>query len=101
MSGNLPAMGNVNSIRQDPVNKNLLYAPTELGFYVSLERRQGVEPVHAEPPVGRMDEVMVHPREHDLILASHGFSVWIMDDISALEALTPRLRRRRDALQAA
>jgi hypothetical protein len=36
-----------------------------------------------------MDEVMVHPREHDLILSSHGFSVWIMDDISALEALTP------------
>jgi len=38
-------------------------------------------------PYGRMDEVMVHPREHDLILASHGFSVWIMDDITALEQM--------------
>ncbi len=36
ISGNLPAMGNVNSIRQDPVNANLLFAPTELGFYISM-----------------------------------------------------------------
>ena len=36
-AGNLPACGNVNSIRQDPVNRNLLYAPTEFGFYISLD----------------------------------------------------------------
>src|SRR5688572_17229253 len=35
VAGNLPK-GNVNSIRQDPKNRNLLYAPTEFGFYVSL-----------------------------------------------------------------
>jgi hypothetical protein len=40
-------------------------------------------------PVGRMDEVLVHPRDHDLVLSAHGFSIWIMDDISALEAMTP------------
>ena len=40
-------------------------------------------------PIGRMDEVLVHPRDHDLILATHSRSVWIMDDITALQRLTP------------
>jgi hypothetical protein len=85
VSGNLPAVGNVNSIRQDPVSQNLLYAPTEIGFYVSLN--DGVSWTSFMPglPTGRVDEVLVHPREHDLILATHSRSIWIMDDITPLE----------------
>ncbi len=89
VSGNLPAVGNVNSIREDPVNRNLLFAPTELGFYVSLNAGRSWSRFMPNLPVGRMDEVLVHPRDHDLILSSHAFSIWIMDDISALEAMTP------------
>ena len=37
----------------------------------------------------RVDEVVVHPRDNDLILATHGRGIWIMDDISALQQLTP------------
>ena len=40
-------------------------------------------------PTGRIDDVMVHPRDNDLILAHHGRGIWIMDDISALQDLTP------------
>jgi hypothetical protein len=89
VSGNLPTVGNVNSIRQDPVNRNLLFAPTELGFYVSLNDGKSWSRFMPNLPVGRMDEVVVHPRDHDLILSSHGFSVWIMDDITALEQMAP------------
>ena len=50
-------------------------------------------------PIGRVDEVLVHPRDNDLILATHSRSVWILDDVSALEALTPeRSREGRGAL---
>jgi photosystem II stability/assembly factor-like uncharacterized protein len=88
VSGNLPAMGNVNSIRQDPANPKLLFAPTELGFYISLNDGQAWHQFMPNLPVGRVDDVMVHPRERDLILATHSRSIWIMDDISALEQLT-------------
>jgi hypothetical protein len=91
--GNLP-MGNVNTIRQDPVNANLLYAATEYGFYISLDDGGAWHKFMPNLPVGRVDEVVVHPRENDLILASHGYSIWVMDDISALQAMTP------DALKA-
>jgi hypothetical protein len=104
ISSNLPAVGNVNSIRQDPVNRNLLFAPTELGFYISLNDGGSWSRFMPNLPNGRMDEVIVHPRDHDLILSSHGFSVWIMDDITALEQMTPemadsaKLLKPRDAV---
>ena len=106
VSGDLPAPGWVNSIRQDPVNRNLLYAPTEFGFYVSLNDGQSWTSFNPGLPIGRIDEVLVHPREHDLILATHSRSVWIMDDISRAAAdggagrrrATPSLFKPRDAV---
>jgi photosystem II stability/assembly factor-like uncharacterized protein len=88
VAGNLPR-GNVNSIRQDPVNPNLLYAAAEFGFFISLDDGGTWHKFMPNLPNSRIDEVVVHPREHDLILASHGYSIWIMDDISALQAMTP------------
>jgi hypothetical protein len=87
ITGNLP-MGNVNSIRQDPKNRNLLYAPAEFGFYVSLNDGGSWTSFMPNLPKGRIDEVMVHPRDNDLILASHGRSVWVLDDVSALQNMT-------------
>ena len=68
MTGNLPAWGWLNSIRQDPVNRNLLYAPTEFGFYISLNDGKSWSSFMPGLPTGRVEEVIVHPREHDLIL---------------------------------
>ena len=98
VSGNLPSLGNVNAIRQDPVNKNLLYAPTELGFYVSLDDGKAWHRFMPNLPVGRVDEVVVHPRENDLVLSTHSRSVWIMDDVSALQKLTPDVLDKAAAL---
>ena len=39
-------------------------------------------------PVVRIDDILVHPRDNDLVLATHGRSVWIMDDVTALQAVT-------------
>ena len=91
VSGNLPAIGNVNSIRQDPVNRNLLYAPTELGFFVSLNDGKSWSRFMPNLPIGRIDEVLVHPRDNDLILSTHSRSVWILDDVTALQRLTPEI----------
>jgi len=98
VSGNLPVVGNVNSIRQDPVNRNLLYAPTELGFFVSLDDGKNWSNFMPNLPIGRTDEVLVHPRDNDLILATHSRSVWILDDVSPLQRMTPDMLARESAL---
>jgi photosystem II stability/assembly factor-like uncharacterized protein len=89
ITSNLPTLGNVNSIRQDPRNRDLLYASTEFGFYVSLDEGRTWKRFMTNLPVVRVDDVIVHPRENDLILSTHGRSIWIMDDVSALQQLTP------------
>jgi hypothetical protein len=88
ITGNLPN-GNVNSIRQDPRNRNLLYAAAEFGFFVSFDDGKSWHDFMPNLPKGRIDEVVVHPRDNDLVLAHHGRGIWIMDDISALQQMTP------------
>ncbi len=78
----------MNSIRQDPVNRNLLYAPTEFGFYISLNDGAHWKAFMPNLPTFRVDDVLVHPRDHDLILATHSRGIWIMDDITALQNMT-------------
>ena len=90
IAGNLP-LGQVNSIRQDPVNRSLLYAPVEFGFYISLNEGQSWHRFMPNLPMVRTDEVVVHPRENDLVLATHGRSIWILDDVSALQQMTPQM----------
>jgi hypothetical protein len=87
VTGNLPH-GNVNSIRQDPVNRNLLYALHEFGFFVSFDDGKTWKSFMPGLPKGRVDEVLVHPRDGDLVLASHGRGIWIMDDITPLQQMT-------------
>ena len=106
IASNLPALGWVNSIRQDPVNRNLLYAPTEFGFYISMDDGANWVPFMPNLPHVRVDEALVHPRDRDLIIATHARGIWIMDDISALQNLTAEeaakdavLFKPRDAVQ--
>lgn len=102
--GDLPR-GNVNSIRQDPVAKNLLYAPTEYGFYISFNEGTNWMKFMPNIPSVRVDEVVVHPRDNDLVLATHGYSIWVMDDVTALQQMAaatptaPTLYKPREAVQ--
>lgn len=89
ITSNLPPAGNVNTVRQDLRNPNLLYAGTEYGFFVSLDEGKSWKRFMTNLPVVRVDDVTIHPRDNDLVLATHGRSVWIMDDVSALQQLTP------------
>jgi hypothetical protein len=80
------------------VRRTLLYAATELGFYVSLDDGGSWHRFMPNLPIGRVDEVLVHPRDNDLVLATHSRSVWIMDDVTALQQLTPELAGQPFAL---
>jgi len=88
ITSNLPPYGNVNTVRQDPRNPEILYAGTEFGFYISGDVGQSWVRFMPDLPVVRVDDVLVHPRDNDLVLSTHGRSVWIMDDVTALQAMT-------------
>ena len=90
VAGNLPAFGNVQVIREDPKNKDLLYVGTEFGLFVSLNGGKEWQKFMGNYPTVRTDDILVHPRENDLILATHGRSVWILDSISALEQMNAK-----------
>jgi hypothetical protein len=85
IGGGLPPYGNLQVIREDPRNPNLLYAGTEFGLYISLDRGAKWEKFMNNYPTVRTDDILVHPRDGDLIVASHGRSLWIADDITPLQ----------------
>ena len=65
----------------------LLFAGTEFGAYVSFDRGEHWTLLESNLPTVRVDDIQIHPREHDLILGTHGRSLWVLDDITPLEQL--------------
>ena len=92
ITNNLPQYGNVQVIREDPKNKELLYVGTEFGLYISLDGGKNWQKFMNNYPTVRTDDILVHPRDNDLIIASHGRSVWIADDITPLQQFTQTVR---------
>jgi hypothetical protein len=89
VTGNLPADGNINALREDYDNPNLLFVGTEFGLYVTLDGGKEWKKFQNNMPNVRVDDILIHPRDRDLIVATHGRSFWIMDDITPLEQLKP------------
>jgi photosystem II stability/assembly factor-like uncharacterized protein len=86
LKSNLP-MGNVNVITADTRNRDLLFLGTEYALYVSLNGGREWKPFMQGLPTVRIDDIIIHPRERDLIAGTHGRSIWIADDISSLEEM--------------
>ena len=88
LTNNLPAYGNLQVVREDPRNKDLLYVGTEFGLYVSTNGGGEWKPFMNGFPTVRVDDILVHPRDADLIVATHGRGVYVADDITPLQQLT-------------
>lgn len=86
----LPPNDPVQVAREDPVNPNLLYAGTQFGLFFSLDQGANWMRLGGVPAV-RVDDLKIHPRTHDLVVATHGRSLAILDDTRALRDLTPAL----------
>ncbi len=74
--------GSVNVIVEHPDHPNTLYLGTEHHVFVSTDR--GVNWAKMNAPTTAYDDLVVHAREHDLVLGTHGRSIWILDDALAL-----------------
>jgi photosystem II stability/assembly factor-like uncharacterized protein len=85
-------------IKEDTVNPNLLFLGTEFGLWISIDGGQRWAQYRGAnfPPVA-VDDLVVHPRTSDLVLATHGRGIWILDDISPLRALSADIMSKEAA----
>ncbi len=79
--------GPIHVIREDARNPNLLYAGSEFGLFLSLDAGNTWVPQQHLPTVP-VHDLVVHPREHELVVATHGRGLYIMD-VAPLQELTP------------
>ena len=92
ITNGIPKSGGViNVIREHTRNQNLLFAGGEFGLYVSLDRGANWFELKNNLPRVPVDDIVVHPRDNDLILGTHGRSIWILDNLSALEQMSPQV----------
>ncbi|HLL77194.1 MAG TPA: hypothetical protein VK421_18215 [Pyrinomonadaceae bacterium] len=94
VTGNLPANAYVWVVREDPRNPNLVYAGTELGVFASYSGGTNWIPLSLKNlPVVAVHDIKIHPRENDLVLGTHGRSVYVFDDATPIQQMTPDLMR--------
>jgi photosystem II stability/assembly factor-like uncharacterized protein len=90
--------GYAHVIREDSVEKNLLFVGTEFGLWISTDggatwaRFQG-----SDFPAVAVRDLVVQPRESDLVIATHGRGIWIIDDITPLRALSAQTLAKQTA----
>jgi photosystem II stability/assembly factor-like uncharacterized protein len=98
LSAGLPARGHVNVVREDRFNRNLLFVGSEFGFSISLDGGKSWSRFMAGLPATTSDDVVVHPRDQDLVLATHGRSFYVLDDISPLQQLSDEVLAKSEHL---
>jgi hypothetical protein len=87
-----PVKGYAHVLREDLVNRDLLFLGTELGLWISIDGgKQWAQYKGGDLPNVAVRDLVVHPRDHDLVIATHGRGIWIVDDITPLRALTPEV----------
>lgn len=69
----------VNVVKEDPKNANLLYVGTDHGLYVSLDRGQSFMLMNKDLPAVAVHDLVVHPRENELVVGTHGRSMYLAD----------------------
>ncbi len=85
----IPDGSYVLAVREDPVRRGLLFAGTELGVYFSLDDGANWQSLQLNLPVSSIRDLAIHG--NDLIVATHGRSFWILDDISPLREIDSKI----------
>lgn len=98
ITGDLPANRVARTLREDPKNPNLLYLGTEIGLFISINGGQNWVELRNNMPTLPFNDLVIHPRDNDLVLGTHGRGVWILDNLNALQSLTPEVLKQNVAL---
>jgi len=79
--------GSVHVVREHPRSTNLLFAGTEFGLWVSWDRGANWTALKNNFPTVPVDDIQIQARENDLVLATHGRSIWVLDDMTPVEKM--------------
>jgi len=90
--GPASATGWAHVIREDPRNPSVLYAGTELGLWVSFDGGGRWTSLRQNMPPVPVRDIQVHPRDNDLIVATHGRGIYILDDVTPLQRVADALK---------
>ncbi|PZR71312.1 MAG: sialidase [Chthoniobacterales bacterium] len=94
--------GYAHVVKDDLVQPNLLFVGTEFGLFVSIDGGKAWAQFKGSRfPAVAVRDLAIHPRDHDLVLATHGRGIWIVDDITPWRALTPELLTQEAAFVSA
>jgi len=91
LTADLPGERVLRTLREDTRNPDLLFLGTELGLYLTVDRGRHWTPMEAGLPTTAVNDLVIHPRDNDMILGTHGRGIWILDQINALQELTPEV----------
>lgn len=89
ITSNLPQRDPVYVVKEDLRNPNLLFVGTEFGVYASIDGGAAWHKMMTGMPTVAVHDLVIHPRDNDLVAGTHGRSLWILDDITPLQQLTP------------
>ena len=84
----LPDGWSVNVVTEHHRAPNLLFVGNEVGVFVSVDRGEQWVQLKNNLPVVPVDDILIHPRDNDLLVGTHGRSFWILADVSPLEYLS-------------
>ncbi len=85
----IPAGSTVSVVREHPRTARLLFAGTERGAYISFDGGGRWLQIKSNLPMVPVEDILIHPRDNDLILGTHGRSLYILDDVTPLEQMSP------------
>lgn len=91
ITADLPAFGPTKSIAAHPKNGELLFVGTDMGVYVSRDGGGHWLPLRSGLPTNSVQGILVHPRENDLVIGTHGRGFWVLDQLNLVEKLTPEV----------
>jgi photosystem II stability/assembly factor-like uncharacterized protein len=94
VAGNLPANGPVWAFAEDHVEPNLLFAGTEFGLFFTRDGGKGWSRLKGGLPTIAVRDLAVQKRENDLVVATFGRGIYILDDYSPLRKVTPEVLSR-------
>ncbi|HKW44636.1 MAG TPA: hypothetical protein VJN22_03205, partial [Candidatus Eremiobacteraceae bacterium] len=87
LSAGLPLLEYAHAVREDPRNPDVLYVGLEQSVWVSFDRGANWESLSLDMPAVAARDVRVQPAANDLIVASHGRGIWILDDLTPIQSL--------------
>jgi photosystem II stability/assembly factor-like uncharacterized protein len=89
ITNGIPEGAYVHAVREDPKRRGLLYAGTELGVYVSFDDGAHWQPLQLNLPTSPIHDLLV--KDDDLVVATHGRSFWVLDDLTPLRQVNDQV----------